>query len=126
MSLPQTAKLTEDLPEGLRPAFAPIRRRALGVGFGATLGLAFFLFAIIHPLFGLDNDLLVWLVGNNFFLGYAPTPLGACIGLLWGLGVGFASGWFVAWMRNVSIALWVTATLAKAQLRQDSEFLDEI
>ena len=126
MSLPNPAKFTPELPESLRPAFAPIVKHALGVGFGVAAGGCLSLFALIHPIAGLKNDAPVWLIGNNFLPGYAPTALGAFMGALWGFGLGFACGWLLAWVRNFSISLWVTAALAKEQLRADSEFLDEI
>lgn len=127
MSLPNTAKVTEELPPGMRIAFAPLKRVALGLAFGVTLGLGMFAFALAHMLPGMEEqDRWIGLLEYNFFSGYTPDVVGALIGFLWGLGVGFVTGWLLAATRNFGIALWVAIAGAKEQLRMDQDFLDEI
>ena len=127
MALPNTAKVTEELPKGMRIAFAPLKRAALGLAFGVTLGVGLFVFALVHTLPGMEEqDRWIGLLEYNFFRGYTPTIVGAFIGFLWGLGLGFAMGWLLAAVRNFGIAIWVAIAGAKEQLRMDQEFLDEI
>jgi len=127
MALPNTAKVTEELPSGLRIAFAPLKRTALGLAFGVTMGLGLFAFGIVHLLPGMEEqDRWIGLIEHNFLAGYTVTVGGSAIGFLWGLLIGFVTGWLLAAVRNFSVALWVAIAGAREQLRMDQDFLDEI
>jgi len=129
MALPDTAKVTEELPAPLRAAVAPLRKVALGCATGAVLGLWLCVFALVHmlPVFqAQDLDGGIGILEYNLFTGYAPTFPGALLGLVWGFGTGFVFGWLLAGVRNFGLAVWVAIAGAKEQLRMDQEFLDEL
>lgn len=127
MALPNTAKVTEELPSGLRIAFAPLKRVALGLAFGVTMGLGLFVFGLVHLFPGMEEqDRWIGLIEHNFLPGYTVTVGGCAIGFLWGLLIGFVTGWLLAAVRNFSVALWVAIAGAREQLRMDQDFLDEI
>jgi hypothetical protein len=139
MKPPITERELSELPEPLRFAFAPLDKRALGLAFGATFGLAVFGITAYHLL--LDDWLLghvevlrgrpysgssLWLLAH-YFRGYNPeTWSGGVIGGLWGLWSGFIAGWFVAFARNLFVALWLFGVRTRQQLAASREFLDHI
>ena len=119
---------TEDpVPQALVLAFAPLHKRALGTAIGTAFGLVIFGVTAIHlirqpaPGDALRLGLLV-----QFFYGYDVTWLGAFIGFAWGFGVGFVAGWFVAFCRNLVIAISIFITRTRAELNATREFLDHI
>lgn len=126
MSLPNPAEVVDELPRALRPAFAPLKKNAMGFALAAATGLAFTALAVHGILTGPSEARWVWLLGDNFFPGYKPTVLGTFIGLGWGVAAGFVMGWFIAGLRNFTIAVWMMCVGAREQLRANSEFLDEI
>lgn len=127
MALPDTAKVTEELPAKLRIAFAPLKKIALGLAFGTVLGLGLLLFGLAHMHPALEQqDKWLGLLEFNLYSGYEATVTGSLIGLAYGFATGFVMGWLLAGARNFSIALWVAIAGAKEQLRMDQEFLDEI
>jgi hypothetical protein len=117
--------LTADasLPPSLALAFAPVHKLAMGVAVGLVLALlvagvtAFQIIA--DPPDGPRLRLL-----NAYFFGYTVTWPGAAIGAFWGFVTGFVAGWFVAFVRNFFLALWVIVVRAKAEL--SNSFLDHI
>lgn len=117
--------LTADrsLPHHLRLAFAPVHKLALGVAVGLVSGLiivAITAFQIVAtPANGPELSLL-----GQYFYGYTVTWPGAAIGGFWGFVTGFVAGWFVAFVRNFVLALWVIAVRANAEL--SNSFLDHI
>jgi hypothetical protein len=62
----------------------------------------------------------------QYFAGYAVTWTGAFVGAAWGFFVGFVVGWFTAFVRNLTVALWIFAVRARAELRATRDFLDHI
>lgn len=128
MTLPDAARVTEELPELLRPIFAPMVKVAMGAALGAWFGFSLALYAAVHLLPPLhEQDLFIWLLGNNFLPGYRPGWEGAFLGLLWGAGLGFCAGYFLAGLRNLAITLWIAIVGANAQFKEDADhILDEI
>jgi hypothetical protein len=123
-SMPDTV-LTADasLPPNLALAFAPVHKLALGVAVGLVSALviaAATAFQIIAaPPDGPQLGLLA-----QYFYGYTVTWPGVAVGAFWGFGTGFVAGWFVAFIRNFFLAVWVIAVRAKAEL--SNSFLDHI
>jgi hypothetical protein len=108
-------------------AFAPLHKRAFGVAIGSAAGLFVFLLTVVHlvrnpaPGQAINLELLA-----NFFYGYSPTWTGAFVGLFWGFVVGFVGGWFLAFCRNLVIAISIFITRTRAELRETRDFLDHI
>jgi hypothetical protein len=109
----------------LERAFAPLHKRALGLAFGLTAGFVVFLVTAFHvvaqPVDGIPIGLL-----SQYFYGYHVSWGGAFVGFWWALVAGFAAGWFVAFLRNLAVAIWIFWIRAKATFAQTSDFLDHI
>ncbi|HEX7779305.1 MAG TPA: hypothetical protein VF424_08715 [Vicinamibacterales bacterium] len=108
----------------LAQAFAPMHKRALGVAVGLTAGLLVFAVTVFHVIAS-PGDAPLHLL-SQYFYGYSETWRGAFIGAWWGFVAGFAAGWFLAFVRNFSLAVWMFIVRAKASLAQGSDFLDHI
>ena len=119
-------------PEPARLAVAPatvglgpVHKVALGIAFGALSGLAVFALTVFHvvlrPQDAPDISLL-----SQYLTGYSVSWTGAFVGLFWGVLIGFIAGWFVAFVRNLVIAIRVFTIRGKADLAQSRDFLDHI
>ena len=112
-----------------RPAtellFAPLHKRALGIAFGTAAAAVTFLMTAVSllrdPQPGIDLALLA-----QFFAGYTVSWPGALIGAGWAWVAGFALGWFLAFSRNLIVALLLFAARSRAELEQARDFLDHI
>ncbi len=73
------------------------------LNFGLSVGISFavYLFAIamLAWQFHWGTDLVE--ITGTWYKGYAPTPLGGLIGILWGFADGFIGGVFVSWIYNM-------------------------
>lgn len=124
---PSSAGPEENLPipDELALAFAPLHKRALGIAVGTACGLLVFGFTVFHlilaPERAIDLDLLA-----EYFYGYSVTWKGSLVGLFWGFVVGFVSGWFLAFSRNVVIATLIFIGRTRAELQATRDFLDHI
>jgi hypothetical protein len=125
--LRMTRRSNDPEPSALVLAFAPLHKRAFGTALGAAVGVVMFGLTAIHllrdpaPGAALDLKLLA-----NYFYGYTPTWPGALVGMFWGFVVGFVGGWFVAFCRNLVIAISIFITRTRAELRETRDFLDHI
>ena len=128
MPVPDASQVVEELPSSLRPALAPLVRHAMGLATGAVLGVALALLALSHAIVGPleGSDLWVWLIGNSFFFGYAPTFVGALYGLAWGFATGFVLGFVLAAGRNAIISVWMFWVAARERARANRTVLDEL
>jgi hypothetical protein len=103
----------------------PAHKVALGIAVGALSGLAVFALTVFHvvlrPQDALDISLL-----SQYLTGYSVSWTGAFVGMFWGVLIGFVSGWFVAFIRNLVIAIRVFTIRGKADLAQSRDFLDHI
>lgn len=115
----------DQVPEQLALAFAPLHKRAFGVAIGSVCALLVFAITMLHvalrPIEAPDISLL-----RHYFYGYEITVKGAFIGAFWAFVSGFVGGWFVAFSRNLAIAVSVFLTRARAELRATRDFLDHI
>jgi hypothetical protein len=104
---------------------APVHKRALGIAVGATAGSLVFVVTafhvLLHPAEGVNIELL-----NQYFYGYTVTWAGAATGALWGMGVGFVAGWFLAFVRNVCVAARLWWLSVGTDLANTRDFLDHI
>lgn len=106
-------------------AFAPLHKRALGVGVGAAAALVVFAMTVVHLALGPGEEPPVRLLGA-YFHGYSVSVAGAFIGAGWAMLMGFAIGWFAAFSRNLLIATLIFAVRTRAQLLQFRDFLDHV
>jgi hypothetical protein len=109
----------------LRLAFAPLHKRAFGIAVGTACALFTFAVTAVHVLFDIPGAIRIELL-RAYFLGYEVSWLGALIGTVWAFWVGFIGGWFVAFCRNLVIAINMFMTRTRAELNQTREFLDHI
>ncbi|MCI0437025.1 MAG: hypothetical protein L0271_25805 [Gemmatimonadetes bacterium] len=116
-----------DDPEvaALRLAFAPLHKRAFGMAVGTAFGVFLFAFTAFHLIAQPEEGLRIELL-RAYFYGYEASWKGAIIGAAWGFGVGFVMGWFIAFCRNLVIAISVFLTRTRAEMQQTREFLDHI
>src|SRR5262245_15275559 len=87
-------------------AFAPIDKRALGIAFGLVCGLALCAITAFHVWLRPPNALPLELLAQYFY-GYEVSWRGAIVALFWGFFTGFVAGWFMAFSRNLVMAIMV-------------------
>lgn len=121
-----TDEIAQEVPADVGWAFAPIDKLAVGIALGVTCGGCMFLLTAYHVLLlAPDEGPSLWLLAQ-YFAGYEVTWPGAVVGLFWGFVIGFVSGWFVAFLRNLFTALYTFRIRAKADLENTADFLDHI
>ncbi|MEZ4414462.1 MAG: hypothetical protein R3E10_01785 [Gemmatimonadota bacterium] len=127
--IPQTQDpVTNDgnqIPRTLAMAFAPLHKRALGTAVGLAVGLVIFLVTAVYLLRSPDPGFDLGLL-NQYFYGYTVSWAGAFIGAAWGFLVGAVIGWFIAFVRNLVLAVSVFAARTRAELTATRDFLDHI
>lgn len=106
-------------------AFAPLHKRCLGVAVGAVLGLLVFAVTIVHMVRSPSEPYPLVLL-RQYFAGYSVTFAGALIGLAWGFWIGFVIGWVFAFVRNAVLAATAVFFRARAEMRENKGFLDQI
>lgn len=110
--------------DDLTLAFAPLHKRAFGTAVGITLGAALFLVTALGILKGNPPDVLF---GLQYVLPlYDVTWSGAVLGSLSAALATFCAGWFLAFSRNMIIALGIWIVRTRAELAQTRDFLDHI
>lgn len=103
--------------------FAKVDAIALGISCGIVCGLG--LVAATVVLLIKDGEQ----IGSNlsllsqYFPGYSVTWTGSIIGCAYGLAAGFAAGWTLAVIRNLSITVYAHAVKLWANLSAN-HFLD--
>ncbi|HEU4630959.1 MAG TPA: hypothetical protein VFS08_14510 [Gemmatimonadaceae bacterium] len=106
-------------------AFAPLHKLAFGVAIGTACAVIIAAVTIAQPLLDPQDRTGLWLL-SNYFVGYEETWRGALVGGAWGFGVGFVGGWFVAFVRNLVLAIWLLVVRARADLESTRDFIDHI
>ena len=94
---------------------------AMGVAGAIFMGLLTFV-CLVSPR---ARDFPLQLLGE-YFAGYTVTWGGVIVGMLWGFVVAFVAGWFVAFCRNLALAIIAFAIRTRAELEQTKNFLDHI
>jgi hypothetical protein len=117
--------LTADpsLPPSLALAFAPVHKLALGVAVGLVCSLLLAAITAFQVIAAPPDAPQLGLLAQYFY-GYTVSGPGIAVGAFWGFIIGFVAGWFVAFVRNFVLALWVIAVRANAEL--SNSFLDHI
>jgi hypothetical protein len=117
--------LTADpsLPPSLALAFAPVHKLAMGVAVGLVSSLLLAAATAFQVIAASPDAPQLGLL-SQYFYGYSVTWPGVAVGAFWGFVIGFVAGWFVAFVRNFVLALWVIAVRANAEL--SNSFLDHI
>jgi hypothetical protein len=92
---------------------------AVGLVVGLLVSAVTAFQVIAAPTDGPELSLLA-----QYFYGYSVSWQGAAIGAFWGFMTGFVAGWFMAFVRNFVLALWVIAVRANAEFQ--NTFLDHI
>ncbi len=113
----------EELPPSLVLAFAPLHKRAFGVALGSAAGIVFFAATAIVIL--RDADVSLYLLAQYFY-GYTVSWGGALVALIWGFVVGFVAGWFIAFCRNLALAISIFISRTRGELGATADFLDHI
>lgn len=107
------------------PDFLPIHKAAFGVATGVAAALVVFLATAVEllrtPQPGFPLGLLA-----QYFEGYSVTWPGALIGAAWAAFSGFILGWFLAFCRNLLLALMLLLGRMRADMSQTRDILDHL
>lgn len=115
----------DELPRAASLLFAPIDKRAFGAAIGVASGLL--VFAITSRDIAARSPSTAGLsLLDQYFPGYSVSWTGALIGLMWGMALGFCAGWFVAFARNLVLAISLFMIRTRAELAETRDFLDHI
>lgn len=116
---------SDTLPHSATLLFAPLDKRAFGVAIGVAFGLVIFAVTALDLSMHSSPWLGLGLLGE-YLAGYSVSWAGAFVGLLWGFAVGFCAGWFVAFVRNLVMAVSLFILQTRAELDDTRDFLDHI
>jgi hypothetical protein len=111
--------------EQLLLAFAPLYKRAFGIAMGMAGALVMFALTLSVLLRSPASHFPLNLL-DEYFYGYSVSWRGLVIGTAWGFGVGFVIGWFIAFCRNLALAISIFTIRARAELTETRDFLDHI
>jgi hypothetical protein len=120
-----TTTAEHQLQPVLALAFAPLHKAAFGVATG-TVGALVMMWLTATVLISDRGRSFPLGMLSLYFAGYDVSWPGLFIGALWGFGIGFFAGWFVAFCRNVALAIATFSIRTRAELDQTREFLDHI
>ncbi len=115
----------EELPRSASLLFAPLDKRAFGVAIGVAAGAVIFGVTLLDLVMRRESAVGLALL-NQYFAGYRISVSGALVGFGWGLAVGFCAGWFVAFVRNLVLAVSLFLLRERAELDETRDFLDHI
>ncbi|MER3446067.1 MAG: FAD-dependent oxidoreductase [Candidatus Dadabacteria bacterium] len=115
-----------DPDEAIIQAFARMDKLAFAIAVGSVCGLAIFistLWLIIRnsEVLGPNLQLL-----GQYFIGYTVTVKGAFIGVGYSFLWGFIWGWLFAYLRNLSVGIFIYRARKKAESLSLRDFLDYI
>jgi protoporphyrinogen oxidase len=112
----ETSEVTETVREVLAEVFAKLDPLAFGLALGQTAGLLLLLATLFLVFKGGD------VIGPNlqlldhFLPGYTVSLPGSMLGLLYGTLLGFLVGWCFAYLRNITMFLYVAVAQRRAEL----------
>jgi hypothetical protein len=120
----QTTVEREVLP-AVNLAFSRLHKAAFGVATGVAgsilMGVVTLSVLLSPRARGFPLDLL-----SEYFAGYTVSWSGVLVGMVWGFLVAFVGGWFLAFCRNLSLAIIAFAIKTRAELTELKTFLDHI
>lgn len=105
-------------------AFSPLHKRAFGMAVGITAGAALFLVTAWSLVRG-DPPYLLQSLRYVLPL-YDVTWPGAILGSVSAALAAFCAAWFLAFCRNLVVALGIWLVRTRAELAQTRDFLDHI
>jgi hypothetical protein len=115
----------EPLPAPLAVICAPVHKLALGLAVGTTAGALTFLLTLFQTVVQPADAPNLFLL-NQYLYGYEVSVKGAFIGAFWASIAGFVAGWFLAFVRNLCVAIRLRYSSARAELSQTLDILDHI
>ena len=118
-------EVERELPQSQMLLFAPVDKRAFGIAIGSAVGLGIVLLTVVEITLQPNPTINLGLL-SQFFKGYDLTWDGAAIGGAWGFFSGFCAGWFIAFVRNLVLALSLFMLRSRAELSDSRDFLDHI
>jgi len=122
---PPSARPSEPLPSELLLAFAPLHKAAFGAAIGTACAVLLLALTALTVLRGTQEILNLELL-SVYFRGYSLSPTGALIGAVWVGFVGFVFGWFIAFCRNLVVAISLFVIRTRAELARTRDFLDHV
>jgi hypothetical protein len=105
--------------------FPTLHKRAFGAAIGVASSVLVASATVMHLLRAPTPPFPLELLGQ-FFAGYTVSWMGAVIGAFWAFVAGFAAGWFIAFTRNLTLAIMLFAIRTREELQQTDDFLDHI
>jgi len=121
----KSAPPAERPPQSLVLAFAPLDKAALGAAVGVAAALLVAGLTVVTLLQGPDEGLPLGLL-KAYFRGYSVSWTGVFVGAGWAGFVGFVFGWFMAFCRNLVMALSLLVIRSRAEMAQTRDFLDHV
>lgn len=115
----------EQLMPALELAFAPLHKAAFGTACGVAGALLLTVLTVAALLSSRAATFPLELL-SQYFTGYTVSWGGVLVGMVWGFAVSFVAGWFIAFCRNLALAIVVFMYRTRAELEQTREFLDHI
>ena len=106
-------------------AFAPLDKRALGIGFGAAFALFLSVATFVSMMVDPDQRFPLGLL-HAYFFGYSVSWVGLIVGAIWAFATGFFWGWFAAFARNLVFAVWLMTLRIRTDFSTSRDFLDHI
>jgi hypothetical protein len=114
----------DDLNRELALAFAPLHKSAFGFAVGLTFGVGLFVVTALAVVRGGPPDILSRV---RFLIPLHDVSWsGAILGSLSASFAFFCAGWFLAFVRNLVLALSIWVLRTRAELDQTQDFLDHI
>ncbi|HEX6126994.1 MAG TPA: hypothetical protein VFZ23_16595 [Pyrinomonadaceae bacterium] len=105
-------------------SLAKLDGTALGIALGTLGGLA--IFAATNYLVFKGGDV----IGPNlsllaqFFPGFEVSIAGSFIGFVYGLITGFVFGWLIAFLRNITVSLYIHVLKLKSSMSAVNDYID--
>jgi protoporphyrinogen oxidase len=107
--------LAEALQGALSQVFPKLDRLAFGLSLGMVSGIVLFLATALLVLKGGETIGPNLQLLNQYFPGYTVTLSGSLLGLGYGFATGFAGGWGFAFLRNMSVFLYMAFAHRRAE-----------
>jgi protoporphyrinogen oxidase len=124
--VPLGAPVADPLREVIRYAFARLHKAALGTALG-TVGALYVLATTAWVLWRGGPTLEMYLgLLSQYLIGYSVSWTGALIGAGYGFAWGFALGWLIAYLRNLSLGIYVAWIHRRAEAARLGNFFDYI
>ena len=105
-------------------SLAKLDGTALGIALGILGGLVIFVATNFLVYKGGD------IVGPNlsllaqFFPGFEVSILGSFIGFFYGMITGFVVGWLIAFLRNITVSLYIHIVKLKSSMSAVNDYID--